>query len=81
MKRFEGFDYIILYHGTSSVFREEIETKGLLPRTKTDISNFKDGKKSLPNSIYLGHLDNFGNIFDNVKTHAFKSIEKWGAIQ
>ena len=78
VKRFEGFDYIILYHGSSSILRKEIEKNGLQPRTETGVSSFGNEKESLPNSVYLGQLDYFGNIFDSVKTHAYESMKRKG---
>ncbi|MCH8519643.1 MAG: hypothetical protein LAT82_02715 [Nanoarchaeota archaeon] len=78
-KRIEGFDYIILYHGTCLKFKEEILRDGLLPRKKTGNSNFKDTKISKEDSIYVGQLNYFGNIFDCVKVHAFQVSKKYNS--
>lgn len=78
-KRIEGFDYIILYHGTCSKFKEGIIQNGLLPRKKTGNSNFEDTKISKEDSIYVGQLNYFGNIFDSVKVHAFQVSKKYNS--
>lgn len=57
---------VILYHGTSTVFLNDIAEKGLLPRDVTGNSTYRGrtfGKKNLeskPNLIYLIHRSMIG---------------------
>jgi hypothetical protein len=74
------FDSIILYHGTSTKFQEEIERNGLEPRTEIGNGNFDGGLKSQADSVYLGQLIYFGNIFDSVKMHAYNVTKKVGGL-
>jgi len=74
------FDYITLYHGTSTQFQEEIEKEGLRPRMMTGNSNFVGKLESQIDSVYLGQLNYFGNAFDSVKKHAQTVAKKMGGL-
>lgn len=79
-KRLENFDFIVLYHGTSTVYQDEIVNQGLLPRELTGNGNFEGKLVSIEDSIYLGQLNFFGSIFNNVKKHAVGVAELKGGL-
>jgi hypothetical protein len=52
-------DGIILYHGTSDVFKDQILANGILPREKTGNSTYSErpwAGESFPNLVYIGSL-------------------------
>lgn len=86
-KDFEGWedklsksDYIILYHGTSTKYQDDILKNGLEPRLKTGNGNFVGELESKADSVYLGQLNYFGNIFDSVKSHAHHVTKEVGGL-
>ena len=79
-EKISGFDHVVLYHGTSTKFQDEILERGLEPRIKTGNGNFVGDLESQPDSVYLGQLNYFGNIFDSVKSHAYNVAKKVGGL-
>jgi hypothetical protein len=76
----QNFDNFILYHGTTSVFLDNILKNGLLPRKVTGNSTY-EGKtfecealskdlESNPDNVYLGGLEG--------KSLGMQAVNKWG---
>ncbi len=78
VEKMKKFSHVILYHGTSSVYRESIEMGGIQPRVCHNNSNWSDKDESLSDSIYFWQLNWFWNVFNNVKTHAVRTAKKTG---
>jgi len=79
-KKLTGFDHVILYHGSSTVYQDDISNNGLEPRSITGNGNFVGGLESQDDSVYLGQLNYFGNWFDSVKNHAYNVAKKKGGF-